>query len=113
MKTAGNGRKMSLIQTLSDARNDFLSRREITCNFQGLGGRLQKAEAIQMVTVEYGLDDKVVIPIILRNQVGRTTVTGTFYVYDDESLARKHVDPTVFARLEKLKKKEEGESEGE
>ena len=112
MKTAGNGRKMSVIQTVSDTKNDFLSRREITCNFPGLGGKLQKTEAIQMVTAEYGLDDKVVIPIILKNQVGRTTITGTFYVYDDENLAKKHVDPTVFARLEKLKKKE-GEAEGE
>ena len=102
---------MSVIQTVSDSKNDFLSRREITCDFAGLGGRLQKAEAIQMVTAEYGLDGKVVLPIRLKNQVGRTTVTGTFYVYEDESLARKHVNPTVFARLERLKKKEEGSEE--
>ena len=43
--------------------------------------------------------------------MGRTTVTGTFYVYEDEGLARKHVNPTVFARLERLKKKEEGSEE--
>ena len=102
---------MSVIQTVSDRKNDFLSRREITCDFAGLGGKLQKTEATQMVTTEYGLDGKVVIPIRLKNQVGRTTVTGTFYVYDDEGLAKKHVNPTVFARLERLKKKEEEGSE--
>jgi len=32
-------------------------------------------------------------------------VTGTFYVYDDEVLAKKHVNPTIFSRLEKTKTK--------
>ena len=100
---------MSIIATVSDLNNDFLSRREITCDFAGLGGRLKKTEAVQMVTEQYGLDGKVVIPIRLRNQVGRTSVSGTFYVYDDEALARKHVNPTVFARLDRLNQSEESE----
>ena len=100
---------MSLIATVSDHNNGFLSRREITCSFAGLGGKLKKAEAIQMVTKKYELDGKVVIPIRLRNQVGRTNIAGTFYVYDDESLARKHINPTVFARLDKLNQPEESE----
>jgi hypothetical protein len=32
-------------------------------------------------------------------------VTGTFYVYDDEGLAKKHINPTIFSRLEKTKAK--------
>ena len=100
---------MSVITTVSDLSNDFLSRREITCNFAGLGGKLKKMEAVQMVTEQYGLDGKVVIPIRLQNQVGRTNVSGTFYVYGDEELAKKHVNPTVFARLERLNKGEESE----
>ena len=31
---------------------------------------------------------------------------GTFYIYDDEGLAKKQVNPTIFARLEKQKKKD-------
>ena len=100
---------MSVIATVYDRNNDFLSRREIACSFAGLGGKLKKAEAIQMVTKQYGLDGKVVIPITLRNQVGRTNISGTFYVYDDEALARKHVNPTVFARLDRLNRPEESE----
>ena len=100
---------MSVVATVSDRSNDFLSRREITCSFAGLGGKLKKTEAIQMITKQYGLDGKVVIPIRLRNQVGRTNISGTFYVYDDEALARKHVNPTVFARLDKLNQPEESE----
>ena len=96
---------MSIIETITDVDNTFLSRREITCNFAGLGGKLKKLEAIDMITKEFKLDGKVVIPIGLKNQVGKPTVTGTFYVYDDELLAKKHVNPTIFSRLEKTKAK--------
>ncbi len=96
---------MSIIETITDVDNTFLSRREITCNFAGLGGKLKKLEAVDMVTKEFKLDGKVVIPMGLKNQVGKPTITGTFYIYDDEELAKKHVDPTIFSRLEKTKTK--------
>jgi len=96
---------MSIIETITDVDNTFLSRREITCNFAGLGGKLKKLEAVDMVTKEFKLDGKVVIPIGLKTQVGKPMITGTFYVYDDEVLAKKHVNPTIFSRLEKTKAK--------
>ena len=96
---------MSLIQTISDVNNTFLSRREITCNFTGLAGKLKKLEAIDMVTKEFSLGEKVIIPMGLKNHSGKSIITGTFFVYDDEGLAKKHVNPTIFSRLEKLKAK--------
>jgi len=96
---------MSIIETITDVDNTFLSRREITCNFAGLGGKLRKLEAVDMITKEFKLDGKVVIPIGLKNQVGKPMVTGTFYIYDDEELAKKHINPTIFSRLEKTKTK--------
>ena len=36
---------MSMIETLSDKNNSFLSRREIICDFKGLGGKLEKIQA--------------------------------------------------------------------
>jgi len=33
---------MSIIETITDVDNTFLSRRELTCNFTGLGGKLKK-----------------------------------------------------------------------
>jgi len=96
---------MSIIETVTDVDNTFLSRREITCNFAGFGGKLKKLEAVDMITKEFKLDGKVVIPMGLKNQVGKPTITGTFYVYDDEELAKKHVNPTIFSRLEKTKTK--------
>jgi len=96
---------MSIIETITDIDNTFLSRREITCNFAGLGGKLKKLEAVDMITKEFKLDGKVVIPMGLKTQVGKPMITGTFYIYDDEELAKKHVNPTIFSRLEKTKAK--------
>ena len=95
-----------MIETVSDVENSFLSRREITCNFQGLGGKLKKREAVDMITKEFNLADKTVIAINMKNQTGRPNVTGMFYVYDSEELAKKQVNPTVFERLEKQAKKD-------
>jgi ribosomal protein S24E len=96
---------MSLIETVTDVNNSFLSRRELTCNFAGLGGKLKSIEAADMITKEFKLDGKVVIPMRLKTQVGKSLMTGTFYVYDDEVLAKKHINPTIFSRLEKNKAK--------
>ncbi len=96
---------MSIIETIADVDNTFLSRRELTCNFAGLGGKLKKLEAIDMITKEFKLDGKVVIPMGLKTHVGKPLITGTFYVYDDEGLAKRQINPTIFSRLEKTKAK--------
>ena len=97
---------MSIIETLSDVNNTFLSRRELTCNFAGLAGKLKKLEAIDMITKEFNLGDKIIIPMRLQSHSGKAVTTGTFFVYDDEGLAKKHVNPTIFSRLEKAKTKQ-------
>ena len=96
---------MSIIETITDVSNAFLSRRELTCNFAGLGGKLKSLEAADMITKEFKLDGKVVIPMRLKTQVGKSLITGTFYIYEDEALAKKHVNPTIFSRIEKTKAK--------
>ena len=100
---------MSMIEMLSDEKNSLLSRREITCDFKGLGGKLKKLEAVEMITKEFKLDGKIVIPMKLQNRTGQPKITGIFYVYDDEKLARKHVSPIIFARLDKAKNPKEDE----
>jgi len=102
---------MSMIETLSDEKNSLLSRREIICDFKGLGGKLKKLEAIEMITKEFKLDGKIVIPMKLQNHTGQPKITGIFYVYDDEKLARKHVNPAIFDRLDKAKNPKEEEKD--
>jgi ribosomal protein S24E len=98
---------MSMIETLSDENNSFLSRREIICDFKALGGKLKKLDAVEMITKEFKLDGKIVIPIKLQNHTGQPKITGIFYVYDDEKLAREHVNPAIFDRLDKAKNPKE------
>lgn len=108
---------MSLVEKVADVDNAFLARREITCNFAGLGGRLTRLDAVDAVSKEYGLGGKAVVPMGLRSQVGRTVITGTFYVYGDEESAKRHVRRAVFERIGKDRKaraeKEAAEAEAE
>ncbi len=94
---------MSMIETVNDVNNTFLSRRELTCTFAGVGGKLKKLEAVEMVTKKFNLSGKMVIPIKMKNHTGRSVITGTFYVYDDEKLAKAQINPVIFERLEKAK----------
>ena len=47
----------------------------------------------------------------MKNDTGRPVITGTFYVYDDEKLAKEHVNPVIFKRLEKAKAAKEKPAE--
>lgn len=102
---------MSMIETTRDVQNKLLLRREITCTFKGLGGKLKKLEAVDMIAKQFKLEGKVIVPIMLKNDTGRPMISGTFYVYDDEKLARSHVKPAIFKRLDKAKGGGEKEEE--
>jgi ribosomal protein S24E len=92
-----------MIETTSDVQNKLLLRREITCTFKGLAGKLKKLEAVDMIAKQFKLEGKVIVPILLKNHTGRPMISGTFYIYDDEKLAREHVKPAIFKRLDKAK----------
>ena len=98
---------MSMIEITNDKTNSFLERREITCNFKALGGKLKQSEAVDMITKEFKLGDKTVIAINMKSQTGRPNISATFYVYDDEKLARRQVNPVIFERLDRKKAKAE------
>lgn len=104
---------MSMIEVTKDVKNPLLSRREITCNFKGLSGRLKKLEAVDMISKKFNLEGKVIIPILLKNETGRPVVSGSFYIYEDEKLAKEHLKAAIFLRIEKAKSggaKAEGEA---
>ncbi len=94
---------MSMIEVTRDVKNPLLARREITCTFKGLAGKVKRMEAAEMVSKQFNLEGKTVIPINLKNDTGRPLLSATFYVYDDEKLAREHLKAAVFKRLEKAK----------
>ena len=90
---------MSEIVTLEDKTNALLKRREVMCLFKGQAGKLSRNDAVNLLTGQLKLDKKFVIPVTLKCETGRTDVKGTFYVYEDESLAKKHLPKYVFLRL--------------
>jgi len=94
---------MSMIEVIRDVKNTLLSRREITCTFKGLAGKLKRLEAADMISKQFKLEGKIVIPINLKNDTGKPLLSGTFYVYEDEKLAKEHLKAAVFKRMEKSK----------
>lgn len=92
-----------MIEVTRDVNNPLLLRREITCTFKGLAGRLKKLEAADMISKQFNLNGKIIVPIQLKNENGRPIVSGTFYVYDDEKLAKEHLKSAIFKRMEKAK----------
>ena len=90
---------MSEIVTLEDKTNALLKRREVRCLFKGQAGKLSRNDAVNLLTGQLKLDKKFVIPVTLKCETGKTDVKGTFYVYDDESLAKKHLPKYSFLRL--------------
>lgn len=90
---------MSEIVTLEDRTNVLLKRREVRCLFRGKAGKLTRNDAVNLLMQQLKLDKKFVIPVILKCETGKADVKGTFYVYDDENLAKKHLPKYVFLRL--------------
>ncbi len=94
---------MSMIEVIRDVKNPLLSRREITCTFKGLAGKLKRLEAAEMISKQFKLEGKIVIPINLKNDTGKPMLSGTFYIYEDEKLAKEHLKTAIFKRIEKAK----------
>ena len=107
------GARVSGVEVLADVDNAFLMRRELTCSFAGAGDALRKLDAARLVSEKLGLAGKTVVPVSMGTQVGMPSRTGTFYVYDDEKLAYKQVDPSVMARLDRARKAEAEKAQAE
>ena len=84
-----------MITTLSDENNSFLSRREITCDFKGLGGKLKKMEAVEMITKEFKLDGKLVIPIKIQNHTGQSKLQ-VFFIFMMMKYLQKNMSILLF-----------------
>ncbi|GIU71377.1 MAG: hypothetical protein KatS3mg003_0856 [Candidatus Nitrosocaldaceae archaeon] len=91
---------------IRDEENLLLDRREVTCIFKDVGGKLSRADAINMLKEKLNID-KFIIPIKLYCESGKRDVKGLFYIYNDKDTARKYLPEYIFKRIE-LEKKEEG-----
>ena len=109
---------LSTFITLEDKTNGLLKRREVKCSFKGSAGRLTRKEAVEILTKELKLDEKFVIPANLICKNGVNDIHGTFYIYDDENLAKKHLPKYIIMRMltkeerKKVKEAEKAKSKG-
>jgi len=79
------------VETLEDRRNSLLNRREVKALFRGAAGKIRRTEAVEKIASQLNVDKKHVIPVNLVCRTGMTDVHATFYVYDDEKEAAKHL----------------------
>ena len=79
------------VVTLEDRRNSLLNRREVKALFRGAAGKIKRTEAVEKIASQLNVDKKHVIPVNLVCRTGMTDVHATFYVYDDEKEAAKHL----------------------
>ena len=79
------------VETLEDRRNSLLNRREVKALFRGAAGKIRRTEAVEKIASQHNVDKKHVIPVNLVCRTGMTDVHATFYVYDDEKEAAKHL----------------------
>jgi small subunit ribosomal protein S24e len=70
--------------TLDDRKNSLLNRREIRTVLKNAAGRIKRTDASDLLAKQLNVDKKMVIPIIMTCQKGKTDVAATFYVYNTE-----------------------------
>ena len=99
MSFKGKLSHLNEIVMLEDKINGLLKRREVNCTFKGYAGKLTRKEAVEKVVKELKLDNKFVIPVSLMCNTGINDIKCTFYVYDEETLARIHLPKHLFKRM--------------
>jgi small subunit ribosomal protein S24e len=76
---------------LEDRKNSLIGRREVKVLFRGAAGTMKRTEAAEKIAAELNIDKKNVIPISLVCGTGMRDVHASFYVYDDDKEAAKHL----------------------
>ncbi|MCX8191425.1 MAG: hypothetical protein N3F06_01295 [Nitrososphaerales archaeon] len=98
------------IEILSVEENRLLRRKEYVCRFPSAAGLIKRNEAVEALASALKIEKEKVYLIKLSTTSGSRDVIGTFYVYDDEKDAKKHLPRYLFMRMlskeerEKLKK---------
>jgi small subunit ribosomal protein S24e len=77
--------------TFQDHKNTLLDRREIGVIFKNAAGRMNRAEATEIIAKQHNVNQKGVIPISMICEKGKTDVRAMFYLYTDENEAIKHL----------------------
>ena len=89
---------MSLEKITKTEENPLLGRTEISAEFISKSGSLTRKQAIDLISKKTRIDSSTVYIIKLKNSSGSTRIDGLFYIYNEESLAKKYLPNYIIKR---------------
>ncbi len=82
-----------------DEFNKLLQRREVFCTFKSSAGSMTRQEAIKAVAKKIRVDPENVYLIRMQGQSGTRDLSASFYIFKDETEAKKQLAKHLFLRL--------------
>ena len=77
------------VVTLQDRKNPLLNRRELKVIIKNTQGQLNKLSAASLIASHFHLNQQEqVLPILMKNETGRTDIHALFYIYNSLEDAR-------------------------
>ena len=89
---------------LEDKLNPMLNRRELKIFLTSAAGKLSKIELVKMIAKNFNEDEKKIFPISLAGEKGKTNITATLFIYENDEIAKKHLPK--YRILRKLSKED-------
>lgn len=89
---------------LEDKLNYMLNRRELKIFFKSAAGKISKIELVKMISKNFNEDEKKIFPISLTGEKGKTDVTATLFIYENDEIAKNHLPK--YRLLRKLSKED-------
>ena len=86
------------LEKIETVENPLLERTEISALFISKSGSLTRKQAIDLISKKTRIDSSAVYAINLSNSSGSTHIIGTFYIYNEESLAKKYLPNYIIKR---------------
>jgi small subunit ribosomal protein S24e len=69
----------------------MLNRRELKIFLTNAAGKLSKIELVKMIAKNFNEDEKKIFPISLAGEKGKTNITATLFIYENDEIAQKHL----------------------
>lgn len=76
---------------LEDKLNLMLNRRELKIFLTNAAGKLSKIELVKIIAKDFNEDEKKIFPISLAGEKGKTNITATLFIYENDEIAQKHL----------------------
>ena len=89
---------------LEDKLNLLLNRRELKIFLKSAAGKISKIELVKIIAKNFNEDEKKIFPISLAGEKGKTNITATLFIYENDEIAKKHLPK--YRILRKLSKED-------